>query len=410
MPDLVGVAILGACGWMGKCHSLGYRNLPLLFPQYAAAADIRWIVDSDPERLDAVSGAYPGARTSTDWRKVLEDPDVALVDICLPDNLHFQVAREALLAGKHVYCEKPFTATAEEARELADLAEARGLVTRVGHNFPKNPVHELTREMIEGGEIGELVLFRASMHVDVLADPDTPFMWRCDGDLAPTGVVGDVASHVFSFVDMLVGPVARLVADVATTVTRRAVVDGFGYGVQATRPEHAQMRTVTNSDLVTLLCEFESGGRGVIDVSRVASGRRFRQTYEIYGTKGSIAFDYDQINRLRVYSSRDDPQTPGLSEHRRGAGTRKLCSLPAGGEFRTGLQRIQGDRGRRGGSFGRPRGTKLADVPRRLQHHADRRCLLQLVRAARMGQCGMMAGAVADSPSRRPQQDDGRRP
>lgn len=311
MPDTVGVAILGACGWMGKCHSLGYRNLPLLFPQFDVAADIRWIVDSDADRLAAVSTAYPGARTSDDWHAVLADPEVALVDICLPDNLHFEVAKEALLAGKHVYCEKPFTATAEEARELAELAEARGLVTRVGHNFPKNPVHEITRDLIDGGEIGDLVLFRASMHVDVLADPDTPFMWRCDGDLAPTGVVGDVASHVFSFVDMLIGPVASLVADVATTVPERAVVDGFGYGVQAARPEHAQMRAVTNSDLVTLLCEFETGGRGVIDVSRVASGRRFRQAYEIYGTRGGIAFDYDEINRLRVYSADDAPQRQG---------------------------------------------------------------------------------------------------
>jgi len=308
----IGVAILGACGWMGKCHSLGYRNAPLLFPENETVADIKWIVDADGDRLKSIAYAYPEARCTTDWRDVLSDPDVDLVDICLPDNLHHQVAKAAIEAGKHVYCEKPFTATAQEALELAEMAEARDLITRVGHNFPKNPVHEITQDLLANGEIGDLVLFRASMHVDVLADPDTPFMWRCDGELAPTGVVGDVASHLFSFINMLIGPVRDLVADVSTTTAQRSVVDGFGYGVQVQKPIRNAVRDVTNSDMVNLMCNFENGGRGVIDVSRVASGRRLLQTYEIYGTKGAIAFNYDEVNRLKVYSSNDDPAHQGF--------------------------------------------------------------------------------------------------
>jgi len=296
----VGVAILGACGWMGKCHSLGYRNLPLLYPEHGAEADIRWIVDDAKDRLEALKPSYPGARASRSWQDAINDPEVDLVDICLPDHLHYEVAKAALQKGKNVYCEKPFTADAKEAKELADLARAKGLVTRVGHNFPKNPVHELTKEILDKGEIGDLVLFKASMHVDVLADPDTPFMWRCDGQLAPTGAVGDIASHVFSFIHMFFGGVDTLVADVATTTKTRPVIDGFGYGVQAKRPAHAQMREVTNADLVTLLCTFPKGGRGIIDVSRVASGRKFLQSYEIYCTKGGIAFNFDQVNRLHV--------------------------------------------------------------------------------------------------------------
>jgi predicted dehydrogenase len=311
MVAQVGIAILGVCGWMGKCHSLGYRNAPLLFPENETIANILWIVDSDEKKLMAIKFAYPNARVTTDWREVLSDPEVDLVDICLPDNFHYAVARAALLAGKNVYCEKPFTSTAEEALELAELAEEKSLVTRVGHNFPKNPVHEITRELITNDEIGDLVLFRASMHVDVLADPNTPFMWRCDGDLAPTGVVGDVASHLFSFISFLIGPIRDLVAEVATTTAQRSVVDGFGYGIQAQKPTQNLLRDVTNSDMVNLLCNFEGGGRGVIDVSRVAAGRRFLQTYEIYGTKGAISFDYDEVNRLKFYSSKEDYNRQG---------------------------------------------------------------------------------------------------
>ena len=307
----VKVALLGACGWMGKCHSMGYRNLPLLYPDDGIDVEIVWLVDAAADRLARIAPAYPGARVSTDWREVLADPNVDLIDICLPDGMHFPVAKAALLAGKNVYCEKPFTANAAEADELATLAEGSGLVSRVGHNFPINPVHEITRDLISSGKIGDVVMFRASMHVDVLADPDTPFMWRCDGQIAPTGVVGDVASHLFSFLNLLMGPVTSLVADVATTTKFRPVVEGFNYGKKVDKRLNNQMREVTNSDLVTLLCNFEGGGRGVIDVSRVASGRRFRQTYEIYGTKGGIAFDYDEVNRLRVYSSDDSPEVQG---------------------------------------------------------------------------------------------------
>jgi predicted dehydrogenase len=155
-----------------------------MFPELGSIPRIAWLVDDAATRLDQIKDAYGDVKTSTNWQDALKDPEVNLVDICLPDHLHFEVAKAALLAGKNVYCEKPFTATGDEARELADIANEKGLITRVGHNFPKNPAHDLAKEMIENGEIGDIVLFRASMHVDVLADPNTPFMWRCDGNLA----------------------------------------------------------------------------------------------------------------------------------------------------------------------------------------------------------------------------------
>ena len=307
----VNVAVLGACGWMGKCHSMGYRNAPLMFPEDGIRTEIRWLVDESKPRLDQLSPAFPNVRTSREWRDALADPEVNLVDVCLPDHLHYEVAHAALLAGKNVYCEKPFTANAREAEQLADLAEERGLVTRVGHNFPKNPVHDLTKEIIDNGEIGDLVLFKASMHVDVLADPNTPFMWRCDGNLAPTGVVGDVASHIFSFIHRLLGPVASLIADVSIAHPRRAYSEGFGYGVINAATKTTETREVTNSDMVILMCRFKNGGRGVIDVSRVAAGRKFMQNYEIYGTKGGVEFRYDEVNRLQFYSGADPAARQG---------------------------------------------------------------------------------------------------
>lgn len=308
------VAILGACGWMGKVHTMAYQNIPLLFGSENGTAEIAWLVDGDAAGLARVAGLMPGVRTAGDWRDAVSDPSVDLIDICLPDQLHYEVAKAALVAGKHVYCEKPLTNTAVEARELADLARARNRITRVGHAFPRNPIHDVAKSIIDGGEIGDIKLFKAAQHVDVLGDPNAPFMWRADGRLAPTGIVGDTGSHVFSFMERLVGRVSELIADCQVVTPQRPVVSGFNYGKGAKLTGSEPMADVTNPDAANLLCRFENGSMGVVDFSRVATGRKFLQTYEIYGTKGSIAYNYDEVNRLRFYSSTDALGRQGFRE------------------------------------------------------------------------------------------------
>lgn len=308
------VAVLGACGWMGKVHSMAYQNIPFLFGSDNGTAELAWLVDGDPKGLAKAAAIIPAARSSTDWRDALADPSVDLVDICLPDQLHYEVAKAALLAGKHVYCEKPLTNTAPEARELADLAKAKGLITRVGHAFPRNPIHDVAKSIIDAGEIGEIKMFKASQHVDVLGDPNAPFMWRADGKLAPTGIVGDTGSHVFSFMERLVGRVSELIADCKVVTAQRPVVSGFNYGKGAALTGNEPMAEVTNPDAANLICHFENGAMGLIDFSRVATGRKFLQTYEIYGTKGSLVYNYDEVNRLRFYSSADRLGRQGYRE------------------------------------------------------------------------------------------------
>ncbi len=308
------VAVLGACGWMGKVHTLAYQSIPLLFGTEKGSAEVVWLVDGDRDKLAKMAAAIPSVKISTSWEEAISDPQVDLVDICLPDNLHYSVAKSALLAGKHVYCEKPLTNTAAEAGELAQLAASKQRITRVGHSFPRNPIHDVAKDIIDSGEIGEIKLFKAAQHVDVMADPATPFMWRCDGALAPTGIVGDTGSHVFSFLDRLVGRVSKLVADCNIVTAERSVVEGFNYGATASHTHSGRMAQVTNPDVANVLCRFENGAMGVIDFSRVAMGRKFLQTYEVYGTRGSLVYNYDEINRIRFYSSGDPQGRRGFRE------------------------------------------------------------------------------------------------
>lgn len=310
----VRVAVLGASGWMGKVHTMAYQTFPHFFGTSGGTASVVALVEENPAAAADLGFRAPGAKIMKSWRDAVNDPDVDLIDICLPDSLHYEVAKAALLAGKHVYCEKPLADTAVQARELADIASAKGLITRVGHAFPRNPVHELARDIIDAGEIGEIKMFKACQHVDMYGDPLAPFMWRADGNLAPTGIIGDTGTHVFSFMEFLVGRVSALISDNFIVTPRRPVVSGLSYGEQVTLTGTEQWADVTNPDGTNILCKFANGARGLVDFSRVATGRKFMQTYEVYGTKGSLSYTYDEVNRLRFYTNDDATGRRGFRE------------------------------------------------------------------------------------------------
>ena len=308
----VRVAIIGAAGWMGQAHTMGYRSQSTVFGREPAVPVLHSVIDVDEVVARGLAERYEAQNWGTDWRAAIADPAVDLVDICLPNNLHFEVAQAAIEAGKHVYCEKPLTMTAGESKTLAEAAEAQGVVTMIGHNFPRNPAHGIARDFIQRGEVGRIVFFKAAMHVDFLADPDIPFMWRCDKEMAGTGAVGDIATHIFSLAQYLVGDVESLVADMEIVTKTRPVLEGFNYGAQQKVPDDATRREVTTDDIVTLLCRFSGGGMGIIDVSRVATGQKHTHSYELYGTKGALRFNYDHVNRIQVYRVGDPPSEQGF--------------------------------------------------------------------------------------------------
>ena len=310
----VKVAVLGAAGWMGKVHTMAYQTFPHFFGTQFGTAEVAAFVVRNAGNAAELRSLVPGAKILHDWEAAVADPEIDLIDICLPDSLHFEVAKAGLLAGKHVFCEKPLADTAAQARELADIAREKGLITRVGHAFPRNPVHDLAKEIITSGEIGDIQMFKGCQHIDVFGDPLAPYMWRANGELAPTGIVGDTGSHVFSFMEFLVGRVHSLLAENFVTAPRRPVVEGVGFGEAVTLSGQEDWADITNPDGTHLLCRFENGAHGIVDFSRVATGRKFTQTYEIYGTKGSLVYNYDEANRLRFYSNEDPTGRKGFRE------------------------------------------------------------------------------------------------
>lgn len=310
----VNVSVLGASGWMGKVHTMAFQTFPHFFGESGGTARITALVSSNPNAEKDLGFRARGAKILKTWQEAVADPDVDLIDICLPDNMHYDVAKAALLAGKHVFCEKPLADTAVQARELADIAREKGVITRVGHAFPRNPVHDRAKEIIEAGEIGEIKMFKGCQHVDMFGDPLAPYMWRANGDLAPTGIVGDTGSHVFSFMEFLVGKVSSLIADNFIVTSKRPVIEGAAFGEETQLTGDEDWSEITNPDGSNILCAFENGARGLVDFSRVATGRKFMQSYEIYGTKGSLAYTYDELSRLRFYTNDDRVGRRGYRE------------------------------------------------------------------------------------------------
>jgi predicted dehydrogenase len=189
----IGIGLIGA-GWMGKAHTVAYRNVPLVFGPEPAIPRLEMVADINPEWARAAAESLGFARWAADWRTLVDDPRVDVVDITTPNDVHAEIALAALAAGKPVYCEKPLANSAAETRAMAEAAEAAGVTTLVGFNYLKNPAHPYARDLIQAGALGRITLFRGTFDQDVMSDPAFPFTWRADRMLAGSGALGDMGS------------------------------------------------------------------------------------------------------------------------------------------------------------------------------------------------------------------------
>jgi predicted dehydrogenase len=300
----VGIGLIGS-GFMGKGHAVAYRLVPSLFDDLAATPRLRLLADVDGDTARRAARELGFEASTGDWRELVAHPEIDVVDITAPNHLHAEMALAALAAGKHVYCEKPLALDAASARAMADAAQAAGVVTLVGFNYLKSPAALAARRLIEEGVLGEIWHFRGTFHQDVLADPGQPFGWRFERERAGAGALGDLGAHVLALARFLVGDVARVCALASTVIAERPQAMGAG-GYGAAARANAPLRRVENEDAVHALLAFAGGASGVLETSRVATGRKVHLELEIIGSRGSLLFDHERMNELRLYLA-DDP-------------------------------------------------------------------------------------------------------
>ena len=306
----VGVGLIGT-GYMGRAHAIALHEVAVVFDDIAAPRAV-CVSESDDERAGRAAAELRFGSATSDWRSMLDDPAIDVIDICTPNHLHFEMARAALAAGKHVYCEKPLALDVEEAAALALAAREAGTVHAVGLNYTANPMVQAARELIAAGEIGDVVHFTGRYFEDYMADAEGPFTWRCDRRLAGSGALADLGSHLINMLHFLVGNPKRLSGHVHTVIPERR------------DPATGALRPVENEDVARAFVELETGIPATLEISRIATGRKCGLTFEVYGTRGSLAFDQERMNELRLYAA---GQAPGR------AGYKTLLAGPAHGDY-----------------------------------------------------------------------------
>lgn len=292
------IGLIGS-GFMGQAHADAFHRAALLYRDLPLRPVLHTLADASAELAAAAAARFGFARSSGDWRSLLADPEIDLIDITTPNALHFDMALAAIEAGKHVYCEKPLTVTLEDARRLRDAAARRGVKTMVAFNNIKTPAALLARQLIERGDIGRPTRFRGWFDQGFFNDPEMPWSWRCSRKEAGSGSLGDLGSHVVSVAQFLMGPVESVSGQEQTFfASRPAAGGGSGYGAAA--DASGARRPVENEDQFQALVTFANGAGGTIESSRIAAGKVFGVYWEVSGTEGTIVMDGERFNELKV--------------------------------------------------------------------------------------------------------------
>ena len=288
----IGIGLIGG-GYMGKAHAVAMASVGAVFGTRLRPR-LETIAAGSEASAERYRDAYGFNRAAASWEDVVQDPAVEAIVIASPQSTHRAIAEAALAAGKPVFCEKPLGASIDDARAMVAAAEASGQVNMVGFNYVRTPATQFARQLLAEGAIGDVTWFRGEHTEDFLADPDLPANWRTSG--RANGTMGDLAPHMVNCALALMGPIARVMAEIETVHPDRGGV------------------AVDNDDQAQMMVRFESGPIGHLFFSRVATGRKMGYAYEIHGTKGAIRFDQEDQNALWLYRAEGPEATRGFTK------------------------------------------------------------------------------------------------
>jgi predicted dehydrogenase len=282
------IGLIGT-GFMGKAHVFGFTSAPRVF-ELPFDLELHTVADITPEAAERARQTLGFAHPTADWRTIMANPEIDLVSITAPNALHKEMSLAAIAAGKHVYCEKPLAPLASDALEMTLAAEAKGVKTQVGFNYLCNPMLALARDMIAAGELGEIRGYRGIHCEDYMADPSGPYTFRHYP--AGGGALADIGSHALATAEFLCGPITRVMGDCITMIAERP--DGRG-----------GRKAVAVDDVGRAFLRFDNGATGSIEGNWIATGRKMQHDFEVYGTKGALAFSQEHFNVINFFSTSD---------------------------------------------------------------------------------------------------------
>jgi predicted dehydrogenase len=294
--------------FMGRAHSNAYIKVTKFF-DVSPAPVMTAICGRNERELSAFASRWGWQSCETDWRKLVARTDIDLVDVSAPGHMHCEIAVAVAQAGKHVFCEKPLALNLREAREMLAAVRKAGVIHMLCHNYRCCPAMTLARQMIAAGELGEIRHFRATYLQDWLIDPQFPMNWRLRKETAGSGALGDLGSHIVDLAHFLVGDIAEVVGVSKTFITDRPA-EGTSSGLTATAGKGTERVTVDDATL--FLARFSGGALGTFEATRLAPGRKNYNRVEVNGSRGTIVWNFEEMNTLEYYNVADPPAQQGF--------------------------------------------------------------------------------------------------
>ncbi|HLY61701.1 MAG TPA: Gfo/Idh/MocA family oxidoreductase [Terriglobia bacterium] len=304
----INIALLGY-KFMGKAHSNAYRQVSHFFPGKLTPR-MKLICGRDRAGAEAAAKQFGWEEVETDWRRVIERKDIDVIDISTPGNLHHEMGVAAARAGKHIICEKPLANTLADAKDMLRAVEKAGVKHMIMHNYRKIPAVAFAKKLIEDGKIGDMYHYHGAYLQDWIMDPDFPLVWRLEKKFAGSGALGDIGAHAIDLAHYLNSDIQSISSLVTTFIKERPLV-GAGAGSWGAKGSKGKGR-VTVDDDANFLARFKNGSVGVFESSRFCGGRRNYNTFQVYGSKGSLAFNLERMNELEFYDRTEDATYQGF--------------------------------------------------------------------------------------------------
>jgi predicted dehydrogenase len=283
-------------GFMAKAHSNAWRKVGNFFPELEHRPVLRAVAARDAAKVSAFADVWGYESVETDWGRLIARDDIDAIDICVPNNLHKEIAIAAAQAGKWVLCEKPLAIDTAEGEAMVAAVEAAGVPNMVWYNYRRVPAIALARQLIDEGRIGQPYHYRALFLQDWTMAADLPqggaALWRLDAAAAGSGVTGDLLAHNIDTAMWLNGPITRVVADTETFIKERV------------HQETGQLQPVGIDDACAFLARFANGAMGTFESTRYARGHKALKTFELNGADGSVAFDLHDSQWLSFFEYR----------------------------------------------------------------------------------------------------------
>jgi len=282
----IGIGLLGHA-FMGKAHTNAYKKIPYIYWPSTAVPRLVQICGIPEAAVAEAAARYGYEQVTTDWKDLIANEDVQLLDNAGPNNLHAEPCIAAAKAGKHVLSEKPLARTSAEARTMWEAVRDAGVKHMCGFNYRFVPAIRLAKEMIDAGELGQIYHFRARYLQEWIMDPEFPWVWRLAKDISGSGALGDLGAHIIDLSRFFVGEPDQVGAIASTFIQQRKDSSGT-------------IRQVDVDDAFEATVRFRSGAIGTYEASRFAGGRKNHMTFEINGSKATLVFNLERLNELQI--------------------------------------------------------------------------------------------------------------